>query len=165
MTAVPPLFVFTDDLGVYPTAEAARRDYESWIVEVGIAAYDSAGTVLAVEPGAFPEWFTPTDSPENRRDEFVGRLRRELLLYAVARPDRLDKWQVKHADLDRLVDYAVRFRSHEPSRPTFGKACRYSVAVASSIPALFVIVAASSFASLAAAFGGGMRMAARWARR
>lgn len=110
-----PIFVFGDRLDVFAAVEDVGHCFEPADLSADAAAFDPLGNVLTVDSRGWPVRVTPADPPVNRRDEFVHRLRRELLFYAVAHPDRLDKWRVKHMTGEQLVECAAETHKYVPA--------------------------------------------------
>jgi hypothetical protein len=97
-----PHFVFTDDLAVFDSIDAAAEYHE---FRAPITVYDSLGNAVQVTCDN-----VRSALPENRRDELLRNLRHHMLLFAISRPDLLNKWTVKHAPDDELIALAVRWR-------------------------------------------------------
>ena len=75
-----PIFVFTDTLTVHRSLEDAAGYHE---YRETLLAYDQRGQVFEIPP-VFRA--APVRRPENRREELVRRLRRELILLVISRP-------------------------------------------------------------------------------
>ena len=100
-----PIFVFTDTLSVHRTLEAAAVYHE---FREPLVAFNSRGDAFELPP-AFGA--APIPQPGNRKAELIRRLRRQLILTIMARPDllQMSKWDLKRAADDEIVGVAVRW--------------------------------------------------------
>lgn len=98
------IFVFADDLGVFPSVRDAETCYEPWFEDYQKALYDQSGNVLQMT--AFNR-IEPVEPPLNRWDEFVERLRDYLDGVAEQRPDLLQREWVEHAPGEDLIKWCL----------------------------------------------------------
>ena len=104
------IFVFADDLGVFPSVRDAESYHEPWAENRVKGVYDRHGNVFhltAFNARGGGVTIKPVDPPLNRRDEFVERLRDHLDKVAELRPDLLQKEWVAHAPGDDLVRWCT----------------------------------------------------------
>src|ERR1043165_3317202 len=94
-----PIFVFTDTLYVHRSLRDAAVYHE---FREPLIAFNQCGDAFELPPmfGA-----DPIPQPGNRKSELIRKLRRQLILTIIARPEllKMNKWDVKHAADEEII--------------------------------------------------------------
>ncbi len=116
-----PIFVFTDDLDIFRSAQNAENYFEAWILEQGFVGFDSEGRTLAattvLRPGPRILWLVPTQietvSLSETTELAPEKLKQNLVSYLKQLEKNEEDWQaLRVRPLSEVVERAIQLKGY-----------------------------------------------------